>query len=143
MLNSEICGKILACRAHRSTATLLPAVSFHEKGGVLGGSRICRILPPDDSGSAVKNRDLSTRPRFWTSATCGFVVKNQGALGEFRFPRTSEIRDEALCPKAKTRQHPVVADASKGRCRKTEQRPFFVIASRRAHDDCFTEDFLS
>lgn len=37
------------------------------------------------SGSARKNRDLSTRPQFWASATCGFVGKNQVALGKFRF----------------------------------------------------------
>lgn len=36
------------------------------------------------------------------------------------------------------RQHPVVTETSKGRCRKTEQRPFFVIASRRVHGDCIT-----
>lgn len=36
------------------------------------------------------------------------------------------------------RQHPVVVETSKGRCRKTVQRPFFVIASRRVHDDCIT-----
>lgn len=41
------------------------------------------------------------------------------------------------------RQHPVVAETSKGRCRKTEQRPFFVIASRRVRDDCITEDIVS
>ena len=49
------------------------------------GSEIYRILPADDSGSAVKNRDLSTRPLFWASATCGFVAKNWGVLGGFRF----------------------------------------------------------
>lgn len=64
---------------------LLPAVSVHEKGCVLEGSEICRILPADDSGSAVKNRDLSTRPLFWASATCGFVAKNRGVLKGFRF----------------------------------------------------------
>lgn len=40
------------------------------------------------------------------------------------------------------RQHPVVAETSKGRCRKTEQRPFFVIASRGVRDGCITENIL-
>lgn len=40
------------------------------------------------------------------------------------------------------RQHPVVAKTSKGRYRKTEQRPFFVSASRRVRDDCITENIL-
>ena len=53
------------------------------------------------SGSAVKNRDLSTRPQFWASATCGFVGKNRCvaekrvALGKFRFfPALPEISGE-------------------------------------------------
>lgn len=81
---------------------LLRTVSIHEKGGVLEGPEICRILPADDSGSAVKNQDLSTRPRFWASATCGFVCKKPGVHGGFRFPRTSKIRDKkSAVPKRK------------------------------------------
>ena len=64
MPNPEVCGKLLICRPRRIVATLLPAVSLHEKGDVLEGSEICRILPSSVSGSAVKNRDLSTRPLF-------------------------------------------------------------------------------
>ena len=40
------------------------------------------------------------------------------------------------------RQHPLVAETSKGRCRKTGQRPFFVSASRRVHGDCITKNIL-
>lgn len=40
----EVCGKFKTYRAHRDAATPLPAVSLREKGGVLGGSGICRIL---------------------------------------------------------------------------------------------------
>ena len=47
------------------------------------------------SRSAVKNRDLSTRPQFWASATCGFVGKNRCVLGKFRFfPALPEISGE-------------------------------------------------
>ena len=63
------------CRPDLKAATLLPAVSLRKKGGVLGWSGICRILPFGDSGSAVKNREPPTRPRFYASATCGFVTK--------------------------------------------------------------------
>ena len=72
---------------------LQPAISFHEKGGVLRGSRICRILPTGGSESAVKNRDLSTGLRFWASAACGFLSKIEVCSAGFDFPRTSEIRD--------------------------------------------------
>lgn len=90
---------------------LLRTVSIHEKGGVLEGPEICRILPADDSGSAVKNQDLSTRPRFLASATCGFVCKNRVCTEVSDFPRTSKIRDKKIrSPEAKTPQHPVVAD---------------------------------
>lgn len=61
------------------------------------------------------------------------------------FPRTSVKRGLHRELKRKSqhpRQHPVVAETSKGRCRKTEQRPFFVIASRRVRDDCITENIL-
>jgi hypothetical protein len=75
----------LTCRPRRIATTLLPAASVHEKGGVLEGSEISRILPVNDSGSAMKIRDLSTRPRFRGPAICGFVAKNWGVLGGFRF----------------------------------------------------------
>lgn len=51
---SEVCGKFKTCRAHQNAATLLTAASLREKGGVLEGSGICRILPEGDSGSAGK-----------------------------------------------------------------------------------------
>lgn len=114
---------------------------------MLGGSRICRTLPANNSGSAGKNRNRPTRPRFYSSATCGFVSKNRVVLGGFRFflalPENAALHRELKRKSQHPRQHPVVADTSKGRCRKTEQRPFFVIASRRVHDDCITEDILS
>lgn len=43
---------------------LLPAVSLREKGGVLGGFKICRILPFCDSGSAGKNEICRPDPGF-------------------------------------------------------------------------------
>lgn len=58
-----------------NAAMHLPAVPLCGKAVVLGGSRICRILPAGEFGSAAKNWGLSTRPRFWASATCGFVAK--------------------------------------------------------------------
>ena len=81
----KVCGKFKTYRAHRDAATPLPAVSLREKGGVLMGSGICRILPTGGSGSAGKNRDRPTRPRFYASATCGFVTENLVVLGGFRF----------------------------------------------------------
>lgn len=43
-------------------------------------------------GSVGKNRDLPSRPRFYASATCGFVAENRGVLGGFRFfPALPEI----------------------------------------------------
>ena len=66
------------------------------------------------SRSAVKNRDLSTRPQFWAPATCGFVTKNQVVLGSSRFfPALTTAAIKTHCPKAKTRQHPVVADVQR------------------------------
>lgn len=85
LLKPEVCGKLSNCRPHLKAATLLPAVSLREKGGVLGGSGICRILPYGNSGSAGKIEELPTRPRFCASATCGFVSKNRVVLGGFRF----------------------------------------------------------
>lgn len=142
----EVCGKFKTYRAHRDAATLLPAVSLREKGGVLVGSGICRILPTDGSGSAGKNRDRPSRPRFYASATCSFVAENLVALGDFRFfptlPENTAPHRELKRKSQHPRQHPVVAKTSKGRYRKTEQRPFFVSASRRVRDDCITENIL-
>lgn len=70
----------------------LPAVSWREKSGVVGGSEICRILPFCVNGSAGKNRVMPTRPRLCASATCGFVIKTWFVLGWFRFfPALPEI----------------------------------------------------
>ena len=92
-MHSEVCGKSGTCRPYGKAVTHLPAVSLREKGGVLGGSGICRILPFWDSGSAGKTRDLPTRRRFGSFfATCGFVVENRVVLGGFRFfPALPEI----------------------------------------------------
>lgn len=143
---TEVCGKFKTCRAQRDAATCLPAVSLREKGGVLMGSGICRILPAGDSGSAGKNQDRPTKPQFCASATCGFVAENLAVLGGFRFfpalPENTALHRELKRKSQHPRQHPVVAKTSKGRCRKTEQRPFFVSASRRVRGDCITGDIL-
>lgn len=84
--------------------------------------------------------------RFCAHATCGFVAENRVALGDFRFfpalPENAALHRELKRKSQHPRQHPVVAKTSKGRCRKTEQRPFFVIASRRVLNDCITGDIL-
>lgn len=43
-LKPEVCGKIRTGRPRQVATTRLPAVSLCDKGGVLGGSGICRIL---------------------------------------------------------------------------------------------------
>ena len=65
---------------------------------MLGGSRICRILPTGNSGSAGKIRDLPTRPRFWPSATCGFVLKKALCSEVFNFsPHFRKTRPCIAC----------------------------------------------
>lgn len=66
------------------------------------GSGICRILPTGGSGSAGKNRDRPSRPRFYAYATCGFVAKNPIVLGDFRFfPALPENTATPSVPKRK------------------------------------------
>ena len=104
----EVCGKFKTCRAHRDAATPLPAVSLRKKGGVLVGSGICRTLPTGGSGSAGKNQDRPTRPRFYAYATCGFVAENRVVLGGFRFfPALPENAATPSTLKRKTRQIPL------------------------------------
>ena len=91
------------------------------------GSDICRILPAGGSGSAEKNRDRPSRPRFYAYATCGFVAKNPIVLGDFRFfpalPENAALHRELKRQSQHPRQHPVVAETSKGRCRKPNNDP--------------------
>ena len=93
-----------------------------------------------------ENQDRPIRTRFYASATCGFVAENRVALGGFRFfpalPENAALHRELKRKSQHPRQHPVVAKTSKGRCRKTEQRPFFVSASRRVRGDCITGNIL-
>ena len=65
--NPEVCGKIQWCQPHRIATTLLPAVSLLEKGGVLGGSGICRILPekavkPESAKAKMRQMPLGKQP---------------------------------------------------------------------------------
>ena len=73
----------------RIATTLLPAASVHEKGGVLEGSEISRILPVNDSGSAVKIRDLSTGPGFEVRRPAVLLAKSGCARRVPIIPRTS------------------------------------------------------
>lgn len=57
-------------------------------------------------------------------------------------PENAALHRELKRKSQHPRQHPVVADTSKGRCRKTEQQPFFASASRRVRGDCITGDIL-
>ena len=56
-LKPEICGKIRTGRPRQVTTTRLPAFSLCDKGGVLGGSGICRIL----SKATIKPSALSRK----------------------------------------------------------------------------------
>lgn len=112
---------------------------------MLGGSGFCRILPCSDSRSAGQNRDLPTRPRFYPSATCGFVAKNLVVLGKFRFfPALPE--NVASIVRSNIKRSSATTSSCRGNIKgplpETEQRPFFVIASRRVRDDCITENIL-
>ena len=80
--NPEVCGKIQRGRTHQIATTLLPAVSLLEKGGVLGGSGICRILPAGVSGSAGKPRSADQTPVF--PALLEKAVKPESAKAKMR-----------------------------------------------------------
>lgn len=96
------------------------------------------------SRSAVKNRDLSTRPQFLAPATCGFVTKNQVVLGSSRFfPALTTAAIKNPLPQSENATTSSSRGNIKGPLPETKQRPFFVSASRRVRDDCITEDFLS
>ena len=75
-----------------------------------------------------------------------FCWQKSGCAQRFSiFPRTSGIRGLAkrvLATSATSATTSVVAETSKGRCRKTGQRPFFISASRRVHGDCITRNIL-
>lgn len=65
---------------------------------MLGGSRICRILPPSVFRKCGEIQDWPTRPRFHPSTTCGFVGENRVVLGDFRFsPHFRNTRPRKAC----------------------------------------------
>ena len=98
-MHSEVCGKSGTCRPYGKAVTHLPAVSLREKGGVLGGSGICRILPFWDSGSAGKTRDLPTRRRFGSFATVSLSERG-GVLGGSGICRILPLWDSGSAGKA-------------------------------------------
>lgn len=144
-LNPEVCGKIPTCRAHWIATRLLPAVSLHEKGGVLGGSKICRILPLDVSGSAVKTKIGRPHPCFRLPRPAVLLLKIGlcSAFSDFsQHFRNDGFTSHVLAAMAASATTSSSRETSKGRCRNTEQRPFFLYASRRVHDDCITGKIL-
>lgn len=85
-------------------------------------------------------------PGFALTRPAVLLEKILVVLGKFRFfpalPKNAALHRELKRKSQHPRQHPVVANTSKGRCRKTEQRPFFVSASRRVRGGCITGDIL-
>lgn len=87
----------------RQGAALLPAGSLTEKGGVLGGSRICRILPRDIIRKCGENPRFADQTPVLTFSDLRFCWQKSGCAQRFSiFPRTSEKRDEAKRPKAES-----------------------------------------
>ena len=81
--------QILACQAHRNTATLLPAVLLCEKPVVLRSSRICRILPVGNSRSAGKTEVCRPDLGFGHPRPAVLLAKIDVRSASFDFPRTS------------------------------------------------------
>ena len=100
---SEVCGKFKTCRAHRNTATSLPAVSFLEKGSVLGGSGICRILPAGVSGSAGKTKICQPDPSFAATRPAVLLAKSGlcSAFSDF----SPHFRKNAVKASVQKRRH--------------------------------------
>lgn len=86
--------------------------------------------------------DMPTSLDSENPSTCGFVAKIGFCSEVSNFSQHFQNDDFAsgfYQQRRHPQQYPVVAETSKGRCRKTEQRPFFVIASHRVHDGCITD----
>ena len=126
MQNLEVCGKFQTCRPRRIVTTLLPGVSFYEKDSVLEGSEICRILPSGDSGSAVKTEIGRPDLCFRLPRPAVLLQKIWLCSEVSDFPRTSEMMTSHRGPYQQwrhPRQHPIVVETSKGRCRKPNNDP--------------------
>ena len=119
---------------------------FTRIGGVLRGYGICRILPRNAIRKCGGNPRSADQAPVLAFCDLRFCSQKGIVLCGFRFfPALPE--NEALYRVFQRqwrhpRQHPGAAETSKGHCRNTEQRPFFVIASRRVRDDCITERIL-
>ena len=76
-----------------------------------------------------------------------FCYQKSGCARRFPiFPHTSRKRGPASCfleTKTASATTSSSRETSKGRCRKTEQRPFFLYASRRVRDDYITGNINS
>ena len=127
-----------------SSSNAFASVSLCDKGGVLGGSGICRILPAGASGSAGKTENCRPDPGFDLQRR--FCCKKSGCARLFSiFPRTSGKRgpvSRALATMAASATTSSSRGNLKGPLPKTRQRPFFVSASRRIHSDCISEGML-
>lgn len=84
----------------------LPAILVREKLLRSGVPKLCRMPETNASGSAVKNREPSTRPQ---SCICAlrFLMVKIGLRSEVSdFPALPKTAIKTHCPKAKTRQIP-------------------------------------
>lgn len=148
--SNQTCSQNGSMRQNSDMPTIQKAINATTCGFLTRKRRCARRFQNLQHTSAKRfrkcgdNQDWPSSPLFYVSTTCGFVGKNRVALGGFRFfprPPRYDPLESVFQPRWRhPRQHPVVAETSRGRCRKTGQRPFFVSASRRVHGDCITEN---
>ena len=110
----EVCGKSQTCRTHDGRATLLPAVSLREIGGVVEGSGICRILPFCESGSAGKTEICRPDPYFELPRPAVLLQKNRlcSAVSDFS-PHFRIMRQNRASGSGKRAKHTPSQDAIK------------------------------
>lgn len=94
----------------------------------------------------VKNGDLGARPRFRPSSTCGFVGKI-GLRSEVMDFSQHFRNDESVSSVPATKAASATTSSCRGNVKgpllETEQRPFFVSASRRVNGGCITENTVT
>ena len=143
-IKPEVCGKYQTCRAHTKRQRNYLRFLYSNRRCAQG----LRDLPHT---SAKCHRKCGENPRSADQAPVlafsdlRFCSQIGIVLCGFRFfPALPE--NEALYRVFQRqwrhpRQHPGAAETLKGHCRNTEQRPFFVIASRRVRDASLRESY--
>lgn len=144
-LKPEECGKLPDIPATSNSGNVSTCSFFTRKRRCARGFQILSHTSGGRFRKCGETKISQADPCFTLPRPAVLLTKIRLCSAVSDFPRTCEMRGPAkrvLATKAASATTSSSREYIKGPLPETEQRPFFVSASRRVHGDCITEDII-